>query len=339
MAKIHRVNYYTQEKYDLVSLGNMNLYEKYLRSNSIRNKDTFETSYQLYERNFMFFLVFLAEEYNNIGLYSDKFLNNAVEIVEDYMAFCASTLKNSKKTINNKVNAICSFYKWSNKRNLIPSNPLSDKVERIKNADEEKIVNEYFLTKEQVATISETLLNYQGKKYDFQDTLLWFIFLDSANRIGAIEQLAVSKLNKDKMVFENIIEKERRNVDVAFTQPTLELIELWLEMRKDNYDLMSCDALFITKYGKEWKPMSRRAIQNRVQKIGKIVGISDLHPHCIRKSSASNMLDDGVDSYLISQYLNHRSMDVLRHYIKPKSSSDLRKQIDEQLKKEDYQDS
>ena len=73
MANVTKVQYYTQDKYELISQENILIYERYLKSNSIKNKDTFESSYIRYQKNFMYFLVFLAEKYNNIGLYSDDF--------------------------------------------------------------------------------------------------------------------------------------------------------------------------------------------------------------------------------------------------------------------------
>ena len=317
----------------LISEENLRIYEQYLNENSIVNKDTFESTYLTYQRNFNLFLIFLAEKYNNIGLYSDEFMQNGPDIITSYMAFCANVLKNGKKTVNTKVNAITSFYTWANRKGKIPTNPLADKITRIPRAAEEKIITSHFLTDEQIDKITSHLLDAIDDKYDFQDALLWCVFLDSANRLGAIEQLKLSQLDRKRRVFKDVIEKEVRTIDVAFSEQTLKMIFWWMEMRSTDYDFLEIDALFIAKNHGKWAKMSRSTIQRRVQKIGQIVGIEDLHPHSIRKSAASQMLDHGVDSYLISRYLNHKSMEVLKNYIKPKSSSDLRKQIEEQLNK------
>lgn len=332
MVKVERVKYYTENKFDLISAENLILYEHYLTSNMVRNTDTFNTTYYVYQQNFNYFMVFLAERYNNIGLYSEEFMQYGPDIVEAYMAFCKKILLNNKKTINNKVSAILSFYKWSSKKRMIPYNPLADKVDFVSKANEERIIQDYFLTQEQIDEISFHLAEQPDEKFDYQDVLLWFIFLDSANRVGAIEQLSISKIDYDKNSFRNVIEKEARAVDVAVSEQTMNLIKYWIEQRKTGYDLLSEDALFIVKYGGRWKRMTRRTIQKRIQKIGTIIGIEDLHPHSIRKSAASNMLERGADSFLISRYLNHKSMEVLKHYIKPQNASDLRKQIEEQIK-------
>lgn len=333
MTRISSVKYYTDEKYLLISEENVRIYEQYLNENAIVNKDTFDSTYLTYQRNFNLFLIFLAEKYNNIGLYSDEFMRNGPDIVVNYMAFCINILKNGKKTVNTKVNAITSFYTWANRKGKIPTNPLSDKISRIPRASEEKIITSHFLTDEQISEISLFLLNNAGDDYDFQDALLWFVFLDSANRLGAIEQLSLSQLDRERRVFKDVIEKEVRTVDVAFSEETLKMIYWWMEMRLNDYDFLELDALFIAKNHGKWSRMSRSTIQRRIKKIGKIVGIEDLHPHSIRKSAASQMLDHGVDSYLISRYLNHKSMEVLKNYIKPKSSADLRKQIEKQMNK------
>ena len=325
------IKYYTDDKYLLISDSNLNLYDGYLHSNFVSNADTFETSYRLYQRNFMYFLIFLAEKYDNIGLYSDKFMNDGPNIVTNYMHFCRQVLKNNKKTINNKVSAVISFYNWSCKTGNISYNPLANKITMMSRADEEHIIQSHFLSQEDMDSISAHLIDGGDERFDIQDALLWFIFVDSANRLGAIEQLSISDLSEQKRAFVGIREKEARTVDVAVSEQTLQLILWWIDKRREDYDFLTEDALFINFYGGRWKRMTARTIQNRIRKIGTIVGIDDLHPHSIRKSTASNMLDRGADSYLISQYLNHKSMEVLKNYIKPKSSSDLRAQIQEQI--------
>ena len=333
MARVEKVKYYTDEKYSLISNENLQLYENYLNHHMVVNRDTFESTYVAYQNSFNQFMVFVAEECDNIGLYSEEFMKDGVNIVLRYMNFCMKVLKNNKKTVNNKVSAIMSFYNWSDKHRKIPSNPLNNKIERLARANEQQIINDIFLTEEQMDAISAHLIDSGDDKYDFQDTLLWFIFLDSANRVGAIEQLSISKFDAENNCFRNVIEKEARSVDVAMSEQTKQLVLWWIEQRKVSYDLLTEDALFITKFNGRWNRMTKRTVQRRVQKIGQIVGIEDLHPHSIRKSAASQMLDHGVDSYLISRYLNHKSMEVLKNYIKTKSSSDLRKQIEEQLNK------
>jgi integrase/recombinase XerC len=44
--------------------------------------------------------MWLGENYGDLDLYSDEFMENAVDIMENYIMFCQETLLNHKKIIN-----------------------------------------------------------------------------------------------------------------------------------------------------------------------------------------------------------------------------------------------
>ena len=92
MAKVKKVIYFTKEKLNLISEDNKKKYEKYLTSCTTRSRDTKDTTYKTY-KNFMYhFMAYLAEFYENIDLYSDAFMDDAVYKMEGYMEFCQVTL-------------------------------------------------------------------------------------------------------------------------------------------------------------------------------------------------------------------------------------------------------
>ena len=65
----------------------------------------------------------------------------------------------------------------------------------------------------------------------------------TANRIGALEKLTLSKLDLDNNMFTGIREKEGYITEVVFGDSAKELISEWLEMRKDEYDKLEVDSL------------------------------------------------------------------------------------------------
>lgn len=332
MANVKKVKYFTKEKKKLISDSNRKKYQKYLQSNIIKNTEVKNTTYKVYENYFTQFLVFLAESYDNVDLYSDEFLNEAVDILEDYIAFCQNTLLNHKKVINTKLAAISSFYIWSLKRGYIPYHPFDKKLDRMKKADEEKVINSYFLNEKQVEIIRQTLND--SDEYDIQDQILFEVAYDSANRIGALEQLAISSLDLDLMLFSDIREKEGYRVDVVFEEYAKCLIEKWLSIRKDSYDFLEVDSVLITKYNGKWSPMRRNSIYSRIKKYGTIIGIEDFRPHCIRKSKLNNVYEETGDLTLASSLANHKSTETTRaSYIKPKSQAEIRDKINELKRK------
>lgn len=326
MAQVTKVKYFTKEKKALISESNKKKYNKYLQSCIIKNTEVKNTTYKTYENYFTQFLVYLAEEWNNIDLYCDDFLEDAVDIMEGFIMFCQDILKNNKKVINTKIAAISSFYIWSMKRGYVPYHPFDKKLDRMKKANEEHIINSYFLTPEQIDTIRKTLRD--NKKFDIQDQILFEIAYDSANRIGALEQLKISSLDLDNMLFTDVREKEGYRVEVIFEDYAKSLIEEWLKIREAKYDKLSVDSVLIIKKNGEYHPMGRSAIYQRIKKYGKIVGIEDFRPHCMRKSKLNNVYEQTGDLTLAASLANHKSTETTREsYIRPQSKTEIREKI------------
>jgi integrase/recombinase XerC len=325
LSKITKVRFFTDDKLALISEVNKKLYEKYYQSCTVRSRDTRNTTYRTYKNFFYHFLAYLAIYHENVGLYSDEFFENAVDIMESYIAFCQDTLMNNKKVINTKISTVSTFYNWSLKRGLIDGHPFDKKLERLKGANDEKIINSYFLTNDQIKIIKRELAS--NDRFDIQDQIIFSLMIDSANRIGAIEKLTLSSLDLDNMLFSDIREKRGYHVEVVFELGTKELIEEWLEMRRDMDDL-KVDALFIAKHGDEYQKMARSTIQVRIKKIGQIIGLEDFHAHCIRKTRLNQVYEETGDLALAAELGNHKSTETTRSsYIKPKSKSELRDKL------------
>lgn len=175
--KITKVKYFTKEKEKFINPENLKKYEKYLKSNIIKNQDVKNTTYKRYEALFRHFLMWLGEFYGDIDLYSEEFMDEAVDIMEAYMLFCQETLLNHKKIINMKISAVSSFYIWSVKRGYVKYHPFDGKLDRMKKANEEQILNNHFLSMEQIEEIREDLYKTEDNKWTIQDQLLFEISL------------------------------------------------------------------------------------------------------------------------------------------------------------------
>jgi len=323
--------YFTKDKLEKVNPDSVKIYEKYLKSNIIKNKDVKDTTYKIYRNYFNQFLVYLSEEWDNIYILDEDFLDNAVDIMEGFIAFLQDTLENNKKVINTKLSAVSSFYLWALKRGLIEKHPFDKKLDRMRGANDEKLINHYFLSNEEIELVTKTLHEEfeKGKdgKYDIQDLLIWHIMIDSANRNGAISRLTWSSLDLDNMVFTDIREKRGKIVEVAFDEETAKLLRIWKEMRK-KMDNLECDAIFIVKRNGEYRRMSQTSIYMRVRKIGKILGIDDLHPHCLRKTAINKIVEETGDLDLAREYANHEDISTTsKHYTKPRSKREIREKL------------
>ncbi|PGA05632.1 site-specific integrase [Bacillus mycoides] len=344
MAEQKRVykRYFTKDKIAKINQKSMKAYDKYLRSNIIKNKDVKETTYKVYQNYFNQFLVYLEEEWENMFIHDEEFMENAVDIMEGFIGFCQDTLGNNKKVINTKLSAVSTYYIWAVKRGIVDVHPFDRKLDRMKGANDEKLISHYFLTRDQVDTVTnflhEDYKKEKGRKYDIQDLLIWHIMVDSANRNGAISKLTLSSLDLKEMMFVDIREKRGKMVEVAFEEESKVLIQEWLEMRKvmDNCEV---DALFVVKHGGEYKKMSQTSIYMRVRKIGHILGLQDLHPHCLRKTKGNLIVEDTGDLTLAQEFLNHSDVSTTqKHYVKPKSKAEIRAKLKAMKEKNKSQD-
>ena len=214
------------------------------------------------------------------------------------------------------------------KRGFVKYHPFDGKLDRMKKANEEQILNHYFLNDEQIAAIRTDLYKTENNKWTIQDQLLFEISLFSANRIGALEKLTISSLDLDEMVFDGIREKEGYRVQVSFDDTCKDMIETWLSMRTNDYDHLECDAMFIHNYRGNWIPWTKGMIADRMRKFGKIIGLEDFHCHCMRKTAINKIYEDTGDLNLASQWANHKSSATTQAaYLKPVSKSELRDKL------------
>ncbi|EOO44273.1 site-specific integrase [Bacillus cereus] len=333
--------YFTKDKLEKVNKKSVKAYEKYLRSNIIKNKDVKETTYKVYQNYFNQFLVYLEEEWENIFIHDEEYMENAVDIMEGYIGFCQDTLGNNKKVINTKLSAVSSYYLWAMKRGIIEAHPFDRKLDRMKGANDEKLINHYFLTQEQIDIVTKHLHeDYQkekGRKFDIQDLLIWHIMIESGNRNGAISKLTWSSLDVENMMFLDIREKRGKMVEVAFEEGSAKLLEEWKEKRKP-MDNLECDGIFLVKKDGEYRKMSQTSIYMRVRKIGTILGLPDLHPHCLRKTAGNRIVDETGDLTLAQEFLNHSDVSTTqKHYVKPKSKAEIRDKL-KQVRKQNREE-
>ena len=91
----------------------------------------------------------------------------------------------------------------------------------------------------------------------------------------------------------------------------IKAIELWLEKRA-NIETNE-NALFVNLRGKRISP---RSIQNSIKKISIAQGLPPVHPHMLRHSFATHLLESSGDLRSIQELLGHASLSTTQIYTK-----------------------
>ncbi|MBR3890840.1 MAG: tyrosine-type recombinase/integrase [Bacilli bacterium] len=204
----------------------------------------------------------------------------------------------SKKTMSRKLSSIKSYGKYLSKY----KNINCDFLLGITLPKKDVIIPDY-LHEEEIGKLLNLELN---TTLDIRNSLIIHLLYSSGIRLSELTSLKISDYNDSENVFK-IKGKGNKERIVIYSDKTKELIELYLKNRIDN-----CDYLLVNKNGSK---LSNRGVELILTNISKkYLGHDKLHPHMLRHTYATKLLNNGIDIRVLQELLGHDSLNATQVY-------------------------
>lgn len=258
-------------------------------------KNLSENTTKSYERDLKKLLIFL--EKLNITKYSDI----KEEICSAWIGDLYSQ-NNKPKSIQRHLSSAKGFFRFLKKNNLIGSSPFE-----LVTAPKSSNTLPDVLSPEDV----EQLLNFKPTNtIEIRDMAIVELMYSSGLRVSETVNINISDF-EENMSFLRVIGKGSKTRLVPMGRFAIKAINSWHIERKKI--LNNTDALFLNLKGAR---LSVRSVQLRLKKMATKQGLPPVHPHMLRHSFATHMLESSGDLRTIQELLGHSSLSTTQIYTK-----------------------
>jgi integrase/recombinase XerC len=258
-------------------------------------KNLSENTTKSYERDLKKLYLFL--EKLNVTNYSDI----KEEICSAWIGDLYSQ-NNKPKSIQRHLSSAKGFFRFLKKNNLIGSSPFE-----LVTAPKSSNTLPDVLSPEDV----EQLLNFKpSNTIEIRDMAIVELMYSSGLRVSETVNINISDF-EENMSFLRVIGKGSKTRLVPMGRFAINAINNWLNEREKISN--NTDALFLNSKGSR---LSVRSIQLRLKKMAIKQGLPPVHPHMLRHSFATHMLESSGDLRTIQELLGHSSLSTTQIYTK-----------------------
>lgn len=217
------------------------------------------------------------------------------EDMRDYLAGYQQINNCSKVTVDNVRRNILSFFFWLEEENYILKSPMR-RIHKIKtNKQVKEIISDEEIEKLRDASKSP------------RDLAIIDLLYSTGMRVGELVNL-----NRNDINFELreciVLGKGGKERKVYFDAKAKIHLQEYLNGRSDD-----SPALFVT-LDKPFERLKISGVEIRVRTLGKIAGLSKIHPHKFRRSMATRAIDKGMPIEQVQKILGHSQIDTTMQY-------------------------
>jgi len=145
---------------------------------------------------------------------------------------------------------------------------------------------------------------------DYRDHAIIELLYSSGLRLAELSGLNLTDLDL-KECSVRVTGKGNKTRSLPVGRQAIDALKIWLQCRQNKIATES-SAMFLNIYGKR---LSSRSIQDRLKKISIRQGMQGrVHPHMLRHSFASHMLESSGDLRAVQELLGHQNISTTQIY-------------------------
>ena len=162
------------------------------------------------------------------------------------------------------------------------------------------------------ADLIQKLLNFKPKtELETRDKAIAELFYSSGLRLSELQGIDIGDISIKERTC-RVVGKGNKTRDLPIGRQAIKSLRDWILIR-EKYSTESDLAIFINKQGKR---LSNRSIQARLKKLSTERGLPAVHPHMLRHSFASHILESSGDLRAVQEMLGHADIGTTEIYTK-----------------------
>ena len=221
--------------------------------------------------------------------------------------------RHQKSTLARKVSALRSFFRFLLRRGMIEANPAAG----LRSPKVPKSLPR-FMTVDQAFRVVDAPQKESGRALLLRarDRALIEVLYSTGVRVSELTSMDLADLDLARGEA-RVMGKGGKERIVPLGKDAVEALGAYLPVRsevlaKGQKRPPEPEALWISQQGRR---LSTRQVQNLVRRHGTAgAGRNDLHPHAVRHSCATHLLDAGADLRSIQELLGHSSLSTTQRY-------------------------
>ncbi len=225
-------------------------------------------------------------------------------VLRDYLSYLMEQGV-ARASIARKLSAIRSFYRYLAREEILPANP----VQKVSSPKLDRRLPS-FLTIDEITRLLDApdVFTPQGQR----DRALLELLYAAGIRVSELVRLNPEQVDLDTREI-RVWGKGSKERMVLMGEPAARALTAYLDQgRPELLAEKRSRALFLNRYGER---LTERRVQSILGKYANIAGIGKrVHPHMLRHTFATHLLDGGADLRVVQELLGHASLSSTQIY-------------------------